>query len=88
MESASEILPVTLPMAAILVTTLIMISMPVALSWSSAPAGPAAVAGTYSFYVEQLATAGQIAYGGISDTAAAGSGSLNVVLADGTVFEG
>jgi|EP01034_Spumella_vulgaris_P029768 flagellar hook-associated protein 2 len=52
----------------------------------TATAGPAAVAGTYSFYVEQLATAGQIAYGGISDTAAAGSGSLNVVLADGTNF--
>jgi flagellar hook-associated protein 2 len=52
----------------------------------TATAGPAAVAGTYSFYVEQLATAGQIAYGGITDTAAAGSGSLNVVLADGTNF--
>ncbi|CAN7285444.1 flagellar filament capping protein FliD [Pseudoduganella sp. LjRoot289] len=52
----------------------------------TATAGPAAVAGTYSFYVEQLATAGQISYGGLSDTAAAGSGSLNVVLADGTNF--
>lgn len=52
----------------------------------TATAGPAAVAGTYSFYVEQLATAGQIAYGGITDTAAAGAGSLNVVLADGTNF--
>jgi flagellar hook-associated protein 2 len=52
----------------------------------TATAGPAAVAGTYNFYVEQLATAGQIAYGGITDTAAAGSGSLNVVLADGTNF--
>jgi flagellar hook-associated protein 2 len=52
----------------------------------TATAGPAAVAGTYNFYVEQLATAGQVAYGGISDTTAAGSGSLNVVLADGTNF--
>lgn len=52
----------------------------------TAVAGPAAVAGTYSFYVEQLATAGQISYGGLTDTAAAGSGSLNVVLADGTNF--
>ena len=52
----------------------------------TATAGPAAVAGTYNFYVEQLATAGQIAYGGITDTSAAGSGSLNVVLADGTNF--
>lgn len=52
----------------------------------TATAGPAAAAGTYSFYVEQLATAGQVAYGGITDTAAAGSGSLNVVLADGTNF--
>ena len=52
----------------------------------TATAGAAAAAGTYNFYVEQLATAGQIAYGGITDTAAAGSGSLNVVLADGTNF--
>lgn len=52
----------------------------------TATAGPSAVAGTYNFYVERLATAGQIAYGGITDTAAAGSGSLNVVLADGTNF--
>jgi flagellar hook-associated protein 2 len=52
----------------------------------TATAGPTAVAGNYNFYVEQLATAGQVAYGGLSDSAAAGSGSLNVVLADGTNF--
>jgi len=54
---------------------------------ATATAKSTAVAGTYSFYVEQLATAGQVAYGGLTDTAAAGSGSLNVVLADGTNFQ-
>jgi flagellar hook-associated protein 2 len=53
----------------------------------SATAKSTAVSGTYSFYVEQLATAGQVAYGGITDSAAAGSGSVNVTLADGTDFQ-
>lgn len=52
----------------------------------TASATTSAQAGTYSFYVEQLATAGQVAYNGLSDTAAAGSGNLNVVLADGSNF--
>jgi flagellar hook-associated protein 2 len=56
-------------------------------SVASATAKSTAVAGTYSFYVEQLATAGQVAYGGITDTTAAGSGQLNVVLANGTNFQ-
>jgi len=54
---------------------------------ATATAKSTAAAGTYSFYVEQLATAGQVSYGGITDTAAAGSGQLNVVLADGTNFQ-
>jgi flagellar hook-associated protein 2 len=53
----------------------------------TAKATSAAIAGTYSFYVEQLATAGQISYGGLSDTAAAGSGNLSVMLADGSNFQ-
>ena len=53
----------------------------------SATAKSTAVAGTYSFYVEQLATAGQVSYGGITDSAAAGAGNLNVALADGTNFQ-
>ena len=56
-------------------------------SVATATAKSTAVAGTYSFYVEQLATAGQVAYGGITDTTAAGSGTLNVVLADGSNFQ-
>lgn len=53
----------------------------------TASATSSAVAGTYSFYVEQLATAGQVAYGGLTDTVAAGSGNLNVMLADGSSFQ-
>ncbi|MFA9218387.1 MAG: flagellar filament capping protein FliD [Sphingomonadaceae bacterium] len=61
-------------------------------SFSSATIGSAsakstAVAGTYSFYVEQLATAGQVSYGGITDSVAAGAGNLTVTLADGTDFQ-
>ncbi|MES2115075.1 MAG: flagellar filament capping protein FliD [Pseudomonadota bacterium] len=54
----------------------------------TASAKSSAVAGTYSFYVEQLATAGQVSYGNVPDnTAAAGAGTLNVTLADGTSFQ-
>jgi len=45
-----------------------------------------AVAGTYSFYVEQLATAGQVSYN-VSDSAATSAGSLKVMLADGSNFQ-
>ncbi|WGG48363.1 flagellar filament capping protein FliD [Rugamonas sp. DEMB1] len=53
----------------------------------TATATSAAIAGTYSFYVERLATAGQVSYGGLSDTTAAGSGNLSVMLADGSNFQ-
>jgi flagellar hook-associated protein 2 len=53
----------------------------------TATAKSTAVTSNYSFYVEQLATAGQVAYGGITDAAAAGAGALNVTLADGTSFQ-
>jgi flagellar hook-associated protein 2 len=52
----------------------------------SASANASAAAGSYSFYVEQLATAGQVSYGGISDTTAASAGNLTVTLADGSNF--
>jgi flagellar hook-associated protein 2 len=52
----------------------------------TATAGSGAVAGTYSFYVEKLATAGQVSYD-VGDSAAAGAGSMNVVLADGSTFQ-
>ncbi|RFP18989.1 MULTISPECIES: flagellar filament capping protein FliD [unclassified Duganella] len=45
-----------------------------------------AVAGTYSFYVEQLATAGQVSYN-VNDSAATSAGSLKVMLADGSNFQ-
>lgn len=54
---------------------------------ASATADAKAAAGTYSFYVEQLATAGQVSYGGITDSAATGSGNLSVTLADGSNFQ-
>lgn len=52
----------------------------------TATADSSAVAGNYQFYVEQLATAGQVAYGGISDTTAATAGNMVVTLADGSNF--
>lgn len=54
----------------------------------TATANASAVAGTYSFYVERLATAGQVSYGNVPDnTAAAGAGTLKVTLGDGTSFD-
>ncbi|HEU4844550.1 MAG TPA: flagellar filament capping protein FliD [Burkholderiaceae bacterium] len=54
----------------------------------TASAKASAVAGTYSFYVEQLATAGQVSYGNVPDnTVAASAGTLNVTLADGSSFQ-
>lgn len=52
----------------------------------TASASAGAVGGSYSFYVERLATAGQVAYGGLSDIDAASAGGLTVTLADGTSF--
>jgi flagellar hook-associated protein 2 len=52
----------------------------------TATADATAIAGTYNFYVEQLATAGQVAYNGISDATAAGAGTLQVTLANGSNF--
>jgi len=54
----------------------------------SATANATAVAGTYQFYVESLATAGQVSYSGVTDSAVtgAGAGSLAIKLADGSSF--
>lgn len=52
----------------------------------TATASSGAAAGTYSFYVEQLATAGQVSYN-VADSSATNAGSMNVVLADGSTFE-
>jgi flagellar hook-associated protein 2 len=52
----------------------------------SATATSSAVGGTYSFFVEQLATAGQVSYN-VGDSAAAGAGTMKVMLADGTGFD-
>lgn len=52
----------------------------------TATASASAAPGNYQFYVEQLATAGQISYNGISNTAAATAGNMIVTLADGSNF--
>jgi flagellar hook-associated protein 2 len=54
----------------------------------TATANATAVAGNYQFYVEQLATAGQVSYSGItsSNVTGAAAGSLAVKLADGSSF--
>lgn len=43
-------------------------------------------AGTYSFYVEQLATAGQVSYN-IRDSSVPSSGGMSIKLADGSSFQ-
>lgn len=52
----------------------------------TATASASAAPGNYQFYVEQLATAGQVSYNGISNTAAATAGNMIVTLADGSNF--
>jgi flagellar hook-associated protein 2 len=52
----------------------------------TATADATAMPGTYNFYVEQLATAGQVAYNGMTDATAAGAGVLQVTLANGSTF--
>ncbi|WP_373987467.1 flagellar filament capping protein FliD [Duganella sp. BuS-21] len=53
---------------------------------ATATASANAVAGTYSFYVEQLATAGQVSYN-VNDSVATNAGAMNVMLADGSSFQ-
>lgn len=53
---------------------------------ATASATSKAVPGTYSFYVQQLATAGQVSYN-VSDSVATNAGAMNVVLADGSTFQ-
>ncbi len=49
----------------------------------SASATTAATPGSYSFFVEQLASAHQVAYAGLADSAAAGSGTLAITVGAG-----
>lgn len=54
----------------------------------TATANATAAAGNYQFYVEQLATTGQVSYSGVADSAVTGAaaGTLSVKLADGSSF--
>ncbi|MGW8392920.1 flagellar filament capping protein FliD [Pseudoduganella sp. HUAS MS19] len=54
----------------------------------SATASATAAAGNYQFYVEQLATVGQVSYSGVTDSNVVGAaaGTLSVKLADGSSF--
>jgi len=52
----------------------------------TATATAAASAGNYQFFVEQLATVGQVSYNGVADSPAAGAGTLAIKLADGSSF--
>jgi flagellar hook-associated protein 2 len=53
---------------------------------ATATASANAVGGTYSFYVEQLATAGQVSYN-VNDSVATNAGAMSVTLADGSSFQ-
>lgn len=52
----------------------------------SASAGPTAAAGSYSFFVKQLATASQVSYTGLTDSTGVG-GKLNVQMGGAFAFE-
>jgi len=54
----------------------------------TATASASAAAGNYQFYVEQLATVGQVSYSGVTDSSVVGAaaGTLSVKLADGSSF--
>lgn len=54
-------------------------------SFGSARAGTGATPGSYSLYVERLATASQVAYRGLADSAAAG-GTLGIELGGAAAF--
>ena len=51
---------------------------------ATASAKPTAAAGTYSLFVKQVATAGQVSYNGLTDSAAPG-GTLKIKLSDESV---
>jgi flagellar hook-associated protein 2 len=55
-------------------------------SIATATASSTATAGTYSFFVQQLATAQQTLYSGLSAVSAANAGTLKVNLGSGTIF--
>jgi flagellar hook-associated protein 2 len=49
-------------------------------SVGTATASATAAAGSYAFYVQQIATAHQVSYSGLADSTAAGSGSLSITV--------
>jgi flagellar hook-associated protein 2 len=56
-------------------------------SIGTATASPGAAAGSYGFFVEQLATASQVAYAGAPSEPTTGLGQLNVDFAGGASFQ-
>lgn len=54
-------------------------------SVGSASASAGAMSGTYNFFVEQVATASQVSYGGLADSPASG-GTLGIQLGGSTAF--
>jgi flagellar hook-associated protein 2 len=54
-------------------------------SVGSASASASAMPGTYNFFVEQIATASQVSYGGLADSTASG-GTLGIQLGGSTAF--
>ncbi|MET0319173.1 MAG: flagellar filament capping protein FliD [Duganella sp.] len=53
---------------------------------ASGTATSKATSGTYSFYVQQLATAGQVSYN-VADSSATNPGAFKVALGDGSTFD-
>jgi flagellar hook-associated protein 2 len=53
----------------------------------TATASPLATAGSYAFFVQQLATAHQVSYSGLADSTAAGSGMLKISVGAGTPID-
>lgn len=51
----------------------------------TATASPQAAAGSYAFFVEQLATAHQVSFAGLADSTAAGSGTLTIAVGGASI---
>lgn len=65
-------------------TSVLANSAKLSIDIGSASASESAVAGTYSFYVEKLAVAGQIGYSNMTNVVAATAGDFKITLVDGT----
>jgi flagellar hook-associated protein 2 len=53
----------------------------------AATVGAKAQPGSYTFFVEQIASAHQVSFNGLKPVAASDAGTLNVTLGDGTTFD-